>query len=342
MARKRLGEILLEAGLIDEATLRVALTEQRRFGGHLGRVLVDMKKVLEEDLVAALSRQLAVPVIDLDHLDIAQAVIELVPGEMAEAYSLIPFAQPMKFLDVAMGDPTNQTAIDELRVRTQLNIRTYLAGPKAMERALHRYYGRGLGQTINGRRVRSELALDDVSADGDMELVGGYDLDLAARTTTATRGFPRAGAAGSSPAVARIPTPATGAQALSAATPATGTTPAVGHAAPVLSSPGLTPPVETRAPTPLPVSPSPSTTPPPASPQPGTVPSVTRTDLVPPGPTAPSGARVPTMAEIAALHERIANLEALVRRDEDVLKKLMALLIEKGVATRDEIIAKLR
>jgi hypothetical protein len=84
-------------------------------------------------------------------------------------------------------------------------------------------------------------------------------------------------------------------------------------------------------------------TPPPVAAQPGTQPGVTRTDLVPPGPTAtPAGARVPTMAEIAALHERIANLEALVRRDEDVLKKLMALLIEKGVATRDEIIAKLR
>ena len=74
-----------------------------------------VEAALQEDLVAALSRQLAVPVIDLDHLDVPQAVIELVPGEMAEAYSIIPFAQPMKFLDVAMGDPTNQTAIDELR-----------------------------------------------------------------------------------------------------------------------------------------------------------------------------------------------------------------------------------
>jgi hypothetical protein len=87
-----------------------------------------------------------------------------------------------------------------------------------------------------------------------------------------------------------------------------------------------------------------SIAPPPVGPSPGTRPGVTRTDLVPPGPavSAPPGARVPTMAEVAALHERIANLEALVRRDEDVLKKLMALLIEKGVATRDEILAKLR
>ena len=315
MARKRLGEILLEAGLIDEATLRVALTEQRRFGGHLGRVLVDMKKVLEEDLVAALSRQLAVPVIDLDHLEIAQAVIELVPGEMAESYSIIPFAQPMKFLDVAMGDPTNQTAIDELRVRTQLNIRTYLAGPKAMERALFRWYGRGMSQTVGGRRVRTNVDLDPAgSNDGDMELVGGYDLDMPTRSATSALSSSRA--AGSSPSVVRMPRP-------------TGEVPSSLSA----SSAGITPPpVQASSATPTPPAMARTVTPPP---------QVTRTDLVPPGPMPPAG-RVPTMTEIAALHDRIATLEALVRRDEDVLKKLMALLIEKGVATRDEIIAKLR
>lgn len=341
MARKRLGEILLEAGLIDEATLRAALTEQRRFGGHLGRVLVDMKKVLEEDLVAALSRQLAVPVIDLDHLEIPQPVIELVPGEMAEAHSLIPFAQPMKFLDVAMGDPTNQTAIDELRVRTQLNIRTYLAGPKAMERALFRYYGRGMSATVGGRRVRSNVDLEDVSSpEGDFELVGGYDLDMPPRgAPSGTRPAPRAGAAGSSPAVARVapPTPASG-------VPQTGGT-AVG--VPPVSLSAIAVP---RTTTPVPRAATPTN---PAETRPATAQGVTRTDLVPPGTsqpiaTSPQGqaqapaARVPTMAEIAALHERIANLEALLRRDEDVLKKLMALLIEKGVATRDELIAKLK
>ncbi len=309
MARRRLGEILLEAGLIDEATLRAALTEQRRFGGHLGRVLVEMKKVLEEDLVAALSRQLAVPVIDLDHLEVPQAVIDLVPVDMAETYGLIPFAQPMKFLDVAMGDPTNQTAIDELRVRTQLNIRTYLAGPKAMERALFRYYGRGMAQTIGGRRVRSNVDLETTAeTDGDMELVGGYDLDVGARTPARVTGR----AAGSSPSVARMPVPA--APGASQAPPASG---------------GTYPPPSSAA-----------TTSPPAVSRTMTPPAVTRTDLVPPGPAAPT--RTPTMSELQALHERIANLEALLRRDEDVLKKLMALLIEKGVATREEIIAKLR
>ncbi len=323
MARKRLGEILIEAGLIDEATLRVGLTEQRRFGGPLGRVLVDMKKVTEEDLVGALSRQLAVPLIDLDRLEIPQHVIELVPGEMAETYSLIPFAQPMKFLDVALGDPTNQTVIDELRVRTQLNIRTYLAGPKAVERALLRYYGRGLGTTIGGRRVRVNVDLDPAGeSEDDMEIVSGYSLDGPSRTTQGTR-IPR-GATGSSPEVARLlAPPAPGSSSSPPVTVAAEPAPAPAQAQPMMSSPAITPPPMA-----------------PVVPRTTTLPPVARVEA-PPVPATLVG-RAPTMAEVAALHERIGNLEALVRRDEDVLKKLMALLIEKGVATRDELIAKLR
>ena len=87
MARKRIGEILIEAGIIDEDHLRAALVEQRRKGGPIGRALVELKLVAEETLVAALSRQLAVPVVDLDALEVPQAVVDLVPGEWAEAHA---------------------------------------------------------------------------------------------------------------------------------------------------------------------------------------------------------------------------------------------------------------
>ena len=241
MARKRLGEIMIEAGLIDETALRSALIEQRRYGGPLGRVLVDMKLVLEDDLVAALSKQLAVPLVDLDALDIPQSVLDLVPATVAEAQGVIPFAQPMKFLDIAMSDPTNLTIVDELRVTTRLNVRSYLAGPKAIERALARFYGRGLGPrgAPAGRRTRESVELDP-----------------------AALGAP-----------APPPRPPLGA---------------------------------------------------------------------PPDPGSQTGPRGPSFADLAALQERVASLEALIRRDEDVLKKLMGLLIEKGVATRDELIARLK
>lgn len=260
MARKRIGEILIEAGIIDEDGLRSALVEQRRRGGPIGRSLVDLKLVAEETLVAALSHQLAVPVIDLDTIEIAQAVVELVPGEWAEAHGLVPFAQPMKFLDVAMSDPNNLRVLDELRVRTNLNVRAHLAGPKAIERAIGRYYGRGLGRGSVGSRRRDTV---DVPRDDDsMELVNPYD-------PAASRNIPTVGNPPSTQNRARI--------------------------------------------------------------SPAAVAAVAQ-------PAAPRG---PSYADMADLQERIAALEALVRRDEEVLKKLMGLLIEKGVATREEIVARL-
>src|SRR6266571_1477911 len=144
MARKRLGEILVEAGVLADAQLRAALAEQRRWGGPLGRILVDMKLITEEAMVAALSHQLNFPSVNLDQVKVDRSVVDLIPGDLAEQFGVIPFAAQGKFLDVAMSDPTNLGVIDELRIRTRLNVRPYLAGPKAIERALARYYGRGV------------------------------------------------------------------------------------------------------------------------------------------------------------------------------------------------------
>ena len=134
--RKQLGQMLIEAGAIDEATLRTALADQRRWGRPLGRTLVELRLIREEDLVRVLGQQLGLPSVDLDKVSIAKAVADLVPASLAFQHNLMPFAQPMKFLDVAMLDPTNLGIVDELRIRTQLNIRPYLAGPKMIERAL--------------------------------------------------------------------------------------------------------------------------------------------------------------------------------------------------------------
>lgn len=270
MARKKLGEILIEEGVLDESRLRAALIEQQRWGGPLGRLLVEMRLVEEHAMVGALSRQLHVPTVDLDSIEIPQAVLDLVPGELAEQHSVMPFAQPMKFLDLAMSDPSNLRVLDELRVRTNLNVRSHLAGPKAIERALGRYYGRGMGRAAGAGRRRETL---DVGVDDEaMELVNPYD-------PAASRSVPVAG----------VNPPSTQSRERIAAPPA---------------------PTRTGAA---------STAPPPAA-----------------------TTRGPSFADVAELQERIASLEALVRRDEDVLKKLMALLIEKGVATRDEILARLR
>jgi type IV pilus assembly protein PilB len=164
MARKRLGTMLIEAGAITEDNLRVALAEQTRWGRSLGQTLVELRLVSEDVLVRVLAQQLGVPTVELDVLDVPLAVIELVPADFAQQHDVVPFALQMKFLDVAMGDPAQAATIDELRMRTRLNIRPHLAGPKSMERALAKYYARGFA-----RQQRRDLSLT-VERGGDLEL----------------------------------------------------------------------------------------------------------------------------------------------------------------------------
>jgi type IV pilus assembly protein PilB len=251
MARKRLGEMLLDAGMISDTSLRTALAEQRRWGGSLGRTLIDLKMVSEEDLVGVLSRQLNMPVVDLDNMEIPQPVIELINGELCVQHSIVPFAQPMKFLDVAMVDPTNLGIIDELRIRTQLNVRSFLAGPKMIERAIAKYYRRGFG-VFRGSNTDG-LEVEASTRNQSSASIDVAQLDLAARPD-GVRPFPRVAAR------------------------------------------------DTLAP----------------------VPTNERT------------------AEIIALQNRVSELEALVARDENVLRKILGLLVEKGLATREEVLERLK
>jgi len=263
MARKRLGEILMQAGVLDQAGLRAALSEQRRWGGHLGRILIDMKMVTEDALVQALSHQLNFPVVNISETDIAPEVLDLVPADLAERYAIIPFNLDGKFLDVAMSDPTNLGVIDELRIRTQLNVRSYLAGPKAIERALARYYGRGhagLPYDVSNPRSRQNASAEHFPASVDV-----IELDTSGGRQQAP------------------PTPSASA----------------------MRARGIE-----------------LSQPPRHSPE-----------------TSPGTIRD---AEVATLQARIQKLEQLVERDENVLRKLLVMLIEKGVCTREEILERIK
>ncbi|HKA89290.1 MAG TPA: hypothetical protein VKE22_16600 [Haliangiales bacterium] len=261
MARKRLGEILVEAGVLADAQLRAALAEQRRWGGPLGRILVDMKLITEDAMVAALSHQLNFPSVNLDQVKVDRSVVDLIPGELAEQFGVIPFAAQGKFLDVAMADPTNLGVIDELRIRTRLNVRPYLAGPKAIERALARYYGRGVPSEPHAQTV----SMNPPAMPANVRMLEPEEKGRRAITQT-----------GSAPAMK------------------------VGS---------------------------------------GTGPA---TAIDPPAAVVLQSAPRDYSREIQALQERVQRLEALVTRDEDVLRKLLALFIEKGLFTREEILERIK
>ena len=141
----RLGELLVRAKGISEGQLRAALSEQQKWGGKLGEILVRMEFCSEDMVVKALSKQLGVQRADVDHLPpIPEAVLQKVPLAMARDLNVLPLQlrDDGKTLVVAMADPRNIQAVDELRSRTGCRIFPLIAGPSSLARVRAKlYYG---------------------------------------------------------------------------------------------------------------------------------------------------------------------------------------------------------
>ncbi|WP_233611992.1 general secretion pathway protein GspE [Corallococcus sp. AB045] len=142
--KRRLGEILMDAGLLTETQLRTALAEQRKWGGRLGLTLVQMGVVDESSMVHALSRQLAIPTVNLDtHVPVPNA-LQALRVDIAERYTVFPIAyEPgTKMLTVATSDPTNVESLQELAFHSGQKLQVVVATASSIERAIrHHYHG---------------------------------------------------------------------------------------------------------------------------------------------------------------------------------------------------------
>jgi type IV pilus assembly protein PilB len=154
MARQRLGEILVAAGVLRPEQVESALAHQQRWGGPLGQILVGKNYLSEDALVVALSRQLSIPIADLKGARIPKDVVGLVPYELASDHHVLPFRREGRFLDLAMDNPLNLGITDELRIRTKLNIRPFIAGTSAIQNALRLNYGTSLPLEMMGAAAR--------------------------------------------------------------------------------------------------------------------------------------------------------------------------------------------
>lgn len=143
--RHRLGEILVNAGLIDEFQLRSALADQQRWGGRLGTALVRLGFLDEEDLLKALAGQVGLPIARLRGKRIAPEVTEILPGSLAEKYGCVPlFTKREGGVDVVylgMEDPTDLRALDDLTFRTGMKLRPVLVAASELQEAIRTYYG---------------------------------------------------------------------------------------------------------------------------------------------------------------------------------------------------------
>ena len=141
IVKKRLGDLLIDADVISQEQLDKALTVQKTTKERLGKALISLGYVTEKSLIKALEIQLGVPHVVLTGLNINPEVIALVPQAIAERYSILPIDKNGKKLTIAMVDPTNFYAIDDVRTISGLDIVPAIATEKDILRAINEFYG---------------------------------------------------------------------------------------------------------------------------------------------------------------------------------------------------------
>jgi type IV pilus assembly protein PilB len=137
---RRLGDLLVAEGLITDVQLKQALGDQKGKADRLGSILLRLGFITEEQLIGFLSRQYGIPSITLNKVDIERETIRLVPGTIALKYEVLPVKRIGGTLTLAMADPTNVFALDDIAFMTNLQILPVVAPQAAIRKALETYY----------------------------------------------------------------------------------------------------------------------------------------------------------------------------------------------------------
>ena len=171
MQVSRLGEILVRNSLITKEQLSVALEEQKTAGAgvRLGSILIKNGHIAESDLTTFLSRQYGVPSINLTEFEVDAAVLKLIPTDMAQKYQIIPVNRAGSTLIIAMSDPSNILATDDIKFMTGYNIEVVVASESAIRNAIDKYYD----QSASLAEVMGDLDMEDFEVVGEEE-----DLDI--------------------------------------------------------------------------------------------------------------------------------------------------------------------
>ena len=137
----KLGELLVRENLITSQQLREALDHQRVHGGKFGATLVKLGFISDDMITSVVSRQYGVPSINLDLFRIEPDVIKLISEEVARKYCILPISKMGPTLTLAMADPTNVFAMDDIKFMTGLNVEPVIASESSLQTAIGKYYG---------------------------------------------------------------------------------------------------------------------------------------------------------------------------------------------------------
>jgi type IV pilus assembly protein PilB len=157
----RLGELLVRENLISVQQLRKAQEEQQKTGTRIGTALIKVGAIEESKLTDFLSKQYGVPAINLKEFDVEPDIIKLVPKDVAEKHLVVPVNRAGSALIVAMCDPSNIYAVDDLKFLTGYNIEAVVASEPAIREAIERYYaekGPSLEDIVGGMDDDVEIA----------------------------------------------------------------------------------------------------------------------------------------------------------------------------------------
>jgi type IV pilus assembly protein PilB len=157
----KLGEILVRENLISPQNLREALDHQREHGGRLGFNLVKLGLVSDDMITAVLSRHYGIPSVNLELFNIDAAVLRLIPQEVAQKHSVLPLSRVGATLTLAMVDPTNVFALDDVKFMTGLNVEPVVVAEGSVQQAIAKYYG--TSREIELASVSEESSLDKIA-----------------------------------------------------------------------------------------------------------------------------------------------------------------------------------
>ncbi|MCK9418662.1 MAG: hypothetical protein M0R70_04685 [Nitrospirae bacterium] len=172
---KKLGDMLKDAGLIDEFQLQSALSYQRDWGGKLGAILIELHLVDETGLARVIAEKLRIPYVNLFEPEVPEAVVKLIKPEIAKKYHVVPVKREGGTLVLAMLDPLDIEAMDEIRFNTGLKIKPSLALESEIRDAISKYYD---GENVVRKPTKTSLQQGENDAGGKMEIIHGSDLSM--------------------------------------------------------------------------------------------------------------------------------------------------------------------
>ncbi|MBF8305192.1 MAG: pilB1 [Acidobacteria bacterium] len=181
MAGTRLGDLMVKEKLIAPEQLAQGLEYQKKNGGRLGSCLVKLGFVSDEEVTNFLSRQYGVPSINLAYFEVDSDVVKLVPEDTARRYEIVPLSRVGSSLTIAMVDPTNVFAMDDIKFMTGFNVEPVVASESSIREAIDRFYAKAQGDALTkvmeefaeGDEVLELEATQEELAEGELERAAG-------------------------------------------------------------------------------------------------------------------------------------------------------------------------